>query len=279
MTVRSRLPRAEYDVIDAVSITRLKELRRSPLHYQYALTHRKTTGPLTIGIATHVAVLEPERFDHDFAIWTNRTDGGAMSPRRGKVWDEFAALNAGRTILTPAEGGLANEIAKAVRFDPVANKYLGLGDPEVSLEWDIEGRACKGRADWLTMIDGAPTLVGLKTSRDCSQFAFGSQAAKLGYALQWAFYHDGYQAITGTAPRMIEIVVESAPPHAVVVYKILDDIVLQGRDNYRELLKILAECESSGEWPGPAESEQILTLPSWYYQGDDDMSDLGLEAA
>lgn len=280
MSIESRMPRANYDLIQAISITRLKELRRSPLHYQYALEHPKTSDAMTVGIATHVAVLEPERFTHDFSIWDRRLDNGRAAPRNGRVWDAFKDLHAERTILTADEGALALSIAKAVRFDEVANKYLATGDPEVSLQWDIEGRPCKGRVDWLTTVDGHRTLVGLKTTRDCRHFAFGAQAAKLEYGCQWAFYHDGFSAIMdGEEPRMIEIVVESAPPFAVATYIIDQDIILQGRDNYRELLKILAECEANDTWPGPVQGEQILSLPSWYYPSADDMSDLGLETA
>ena len=277
-SIESRLPRDQYDAISAVSITRLKELRRSPQHYQWALAHPRETGALTLGIATHVAVLEPERFASEFAIWDKRTESGRASPRNGKVWDAFQELHANRTILTAEESRLANAIAKAVRFNEVANRYLAAGDPEVSLQWDIDGRACKGRIDWLTKIDGEAYLVGLKTTRDCRHFAFGSQAAKLDYALQWAWYMDGYERITGAIPRMIEIVVESAPPFAVATYRIENDILLQGRDNYRELLKILAECEAKDEWPGPVVGEQVLTLPSWYYPSMEDISDLELEA-
>lgn len=276
--IESRLPRAAYDAIDAINISRLKNLRRSGLHYQYALTHPYESAALTLGVATHVAVLEPERFETEFAIWANRTEAGKMSPRSGKVWDAFKASHAARTILTADEAADAQAIAAAVRGDATAMKYLESGDPEVSMQWDIEGRACKGRIDWLTTIEGVPYIVGLKTTRDCRHFAFGAQAAKLEYGMQWAYYHDGFWAITGKQPRMIEIVVESDAPYAVATYRIEDDILLQGRDNYLQLLKTLAECEAAGEWPGPELGEQILTLPSWYYPTDDDMSDLGLQA-
>ena len=277
MSITSRMPRADYDSIDAISITRLKELRRSPQHYQWALTHRRETDALTLGIATHVAVLEPERFEKDFAIWTRRTDAGAMAPRRGQHWDEFSALNAGRSILTVDEAATAKTIAAAVRNDVTAMKYLESGDPEVSMQWD-NGRPCKGRADWLTTLNGVPTLVGLKTARDVRHFAFGAQAAKLEYGMQWAFYHDGYEANCGKSARVIEIVVESAAPHPVATYVIDKDILLQGQDNYLELMKALKECEERGEWPGPVVGEQILTLPSWYYPNaeDDDVLDLDL---
>ena len=278
--IESRVPREDYDATQAVSITRLKELRRSPLHYQYALTHPKTSGALTLGIATHVAVLEPERFGTDFAVWTNRTDSGKMSPRNGKTWDAFRELHAGRTILTVDEADLAQRISLAVRGDETALKYLATGDPEVTMKWTQGTRPCKGRADWLTTIDGRPVLVGLKTTRDCRHMVFASQAAKLGYHLQWAFYHDGFETITGESPLMIEVVVESDAPHAVATYIIPNDIIEQGRDEYQALLKTLTDCEASGEWPGPVTAEEYLTLPSWAYsQADEDLSDLELEAA
>src|SRR5208337_4219984 len=276
MTIESRVPRDIYLGLPGINITRLKELRRSPQHYRYALDHPKESDAMTLGIATHVAVLEPERFEKQFAVWTKRTDAGAMSPRRGKDWDEFSLLNASRTILTQDEARIAKEIAKAVRSDATAMKYLDAGDPEVTLEWTIGERHCKGRIDWLTI--GRPIIVGLKTTRDCRPYQFGSQAAKLDYAIQWAWYADGFEANTGKTPRMVEIVVESAPPYAVATYLIEDDLLVQGRENYIALLRQLADCEAADTWPGPVSGERILSLPSWYYPGgDDDLSDLGLE--
>lgn len=279
MTITSRMPREEYIALEAMNISRLKELRRSPQHYLHALDHRKETDALTLGIAAHVAVLEPERFASQFAVWNRRTESGRAAPRNGKWWDAFQLEHAGRSILTDDEAMLAQAIAHAVRFDETANQYLAAGDPEVTLQWEIDGRPVKGRVDWLTSIAGRPHIVGLKTARDCRHFAFGSQAAKLDYGMQWSWYFDGYVALKGEIPRMIEIVVESEPPHAVATYVICDDILLQGRDNYRELLKVLAECEASGEWPGPVVGEQILTLPTWYYPQNeaDDLAALELE--
>jgi exodeoxyribonuclease VIII len=276
--IESRIARADYDYVEGVGITRLKELRRSPQHYQWALTHPKKSGALTLGIAAHIAVLEPHRFAEEFAIWTRATDAGAMAPRRGQYWDTFCAEHPGCTVLTPKEGGLCQQIAAAVRNDPLAMKYLGAGDPEVTLLWGIAGRQCKGRADWLTTIDGKPYIVGLKTARDCRPFVFGSQCAKLGYHLQFAFYADGYEAITGKRPSLIEIVVESAPPHATAVYRVTEDVLAQGRDEYLRLLDILTECEITGDWPGPVPREEDLTLPTWAYDASaDDISELGLE--
>lgn len=277
--IRSRVPVEEYRNLRGMNITRLKELRRSPKHYLHALAHPKETNALRLGTASHVAVLEPERFGREFAIWSRRSaNTGNLCPRNGKYWDAFQAEHLGRSIITIDEAEQSLAIQAAVRADPVAAKYLVVGDPEVTLQWTLRGRQCKGRVDWLTFIEGEPYLVGLKTARDCRHYIFASAAAKLGYHLQWAYYHDGYDFIADRRPHVIEIVVESTAPYAVAVYVIPDDIIQQGRDEYMVLLDQLAECEAADEWPGPAIGEQILTLPSWVYEAHDDISELGLEA-
>lgn len=278
-SIQSRVHWAEYAAMEGASITRLKVLQHSPQKFRYNLAHPKTSRPLTLGTAAHCATLEPERFEIDFAVWTKRTAADAMAQRKGPEWEAFCAANAGKTILTPDEMRLAMAMQTAVRGDATAMRYLAAGDPEVTMRWMTGTRVCKGRADWITRVDGdTDVLFGLKTARDCRPFPFGSQAAKLGYHLQWAFYFDGYVACTGREPKVVETVVESDAPHSVVTYVIPSDIIEQGREEYRDLLTRLAQCEAANDWPGPATEEQVLTLPSWVYDAADDLSDLGLVA-
>jgi hypothetical protein len=277
--IRSRVPFAEYRALPGASITRLKELRRSPLHYRYALAHPKETDALRLGTAAHVAVLEPERFASQFAIWSRRSEKtGNLCPKNGKWWKSFQSENVGRDVISIDDAEFAMKIQAAVRSDHDAMRYLEQGEPEVTLQWTVRGRQCKGRVDWLTWIDGRPYLVGLKTARDCRHFIFGNAAAKLGYHLQWAYYFDGYEFIKDVQPGVKEIVVENTPPHAVAVYNIPDDIIQQGRDEYLVLHDQLEQCELDGKWPGPSLGETDLTLPTWVYQAHDDISELGLEA-
>lgn len=275
----SRVPAADYRSWPALNISRLKEMRRSPLHYQHALANPKTSRPMTLGTAAHTATLEPERIGRDYAVWDRRAESGRLAPRTGKVWEAFAlgATADGRQVLTEDEYKSAMDIAIAVRSDPVAAKYLEAGEPEVTMEWDADGRPCKGRADWITHLDDEPVVVGLKTAQDCRHWQFSAVAARLGYAMQWAFYRDGWFAIKGSEPRMVEIVVESTPPHAVAVYVIPEDVIDHGRAEYLELLRKLADCETRGQWPGPAETELVFALPAWVTSTGDDITDLELE--
>lgn len=276
-TIESRVPAADYFARPALNISRLKELRRSPMHYRYAIDHPKESAAMTLGTAAHCATLEPERFCRDYVTWCRRTESGRMAPRTGKLWDAFVAEFGDRTILTEAEAELAANVAAAVRADPVAAKYLASGEPEVTMEWTVDGRECKGRADWITHMEDGPVLVGLKTTTDCRHWQFSATAARLGYHLQWAWYADGWVAIKGDGVRLVEIVVESEPPHAVVVYDIGPDVIDQGRVEYQELLRVLADCEARDHWPGPAEMELALSLPAWVTGRSDDITDLELE--
>lgn len=283
----SRVPADEYHATSGVSITRLKELKRSPKHYQYRLANPKLTSPLSLGTAAHCATLEPERFGRQFAIWSRRGESGSLCPRKGQHWEAFRAENPGKTIITEDECVAALALAQAVRSDPCAARYLESGEPEVTMHWELLSESqlhspvtvqCRGRADWLTRIDGEPYLIGLKTARDCRAFIFGNAAAKLGYHLQWAFYLDGYRAITGKTPHLKEIVVESAPPYDVVVYNVPEDVVLQGRAEYEGLLRQLIDCQRRNEWLGVANGlEQDLTLPTWAFDAQDDIAELELE--
>lgn len=276
-SIQSRVHYDDYRAMLGDSITRLKEMKRSPLAYRHALKNPKESKPLTFGKAVHVAVLEPERFDRDHAVWGERSESGKLSPRNGKKWDAFAANANGREIITEDQYNEALAIQAAVRNHAGAMRYLANGDPEVTMTGILRGRICKGRADWLTTVDRVPILAGLKSARDCRPFVFGSAAAKLGYHLQWAFYRDIYEQACGRIPRVVEIVVESAPPYDIAVYNVPDDVMEQGREEYEALLDRLGECERDNHWPGAVEGEQILTLPTWAYESTDDLSDLGLE--
>lgn len=271
--LRHGIPFAEYQGTRSLNISALKNIGRSPLYYRWRLDHPiKPTAAMELGTATHAAVLEPDRFALDYVVW----DGGR---RAGKAWEEFQAAAGEARILRVEDYETVLEMQTAVRANRYAAMYLTTGSPEVTMEWadDVTGRDCKGRADWITRDGNADVVVGLKTAKDCRPVQFGNQAARLGYHLQWAFYFDGWQAIHGTAPRMVEIVVESAEPHDVAVYVIGDEILEAGRLEYRRLLDKLIECELSGNWPGAVTAQEALSLPSWVYESESDIAGLDLE--
>ncbi len=276
--VTPRMSWDDYRAIQAVNFSRLKVLDVSGRHYRHNLEHPTESDTLRLGQAAHCAVLEPERFDTDFAVWRERKVNGDTAARKGPKFDEFESLHPGATIITEDQETNALTMQLAIRSDPEAMRYLGEGEPEVTLQWCIGERPCKGRVDFLTDFGGGPVLVGIKTCADIRLDFFARSAARLLYHAQWAMYHDGYETITGVRPaEVVEIVVEKNPPHDVVVYVIDDGVLELGRQKYLELLERLDQCEREQRWPGVGGSgKQLFQLPHWMYD-DGDLSDIGVQ--
>jgi exodeoxyribonuclease VIII len=263
--------RSDYDLIEAVNYSTLKQLwAMSPKHYRHTLQYgRKESPALTNGTLVHTAVLEPHLLDRRYLV---RPPGLDMRTKAGKEWLAEHA-ESGRTIVTEEQYANALAIGEAVRRHPYARELLAAGVAETTVVWNDEetGERLKGRIDWLT----PGHIVDLKTTAKIKPRDFQAQAARLGYPMQFALYSDGVAATLG-ARGFFVIAVESAPPFDVVVYSIPEDVIEQGREDYREALHTLIRCRELREWPGVAGVAPIeFRLPAWAVESDeDDLGDL-----
>lgn len=266
--------RIAYEQIDAVNWTTLREMRRSPRHYLYrCLNPAEETAPMRLGRAVHMAVLEPERFAADYVVF----DGAR---RAGKAWEafEFEAERAGKEILKASEHAECCAIAAAVRAHPLAAKYLAQGRGEQTIVWRDEetGLWLKGRLDWLCDVPGDAALVDLKTTAELDAYRLAAGVARLGHHIQLALYMRGLRALGLVIPAKL-IAVESEAPYDVAVFSIEGDTLTAGDEEAGRLLRRVAECRESGEWPGRyGEEERPLDLPPWVFRDADATAPLGL---
>jgi hypothetical protein len=254
---------AEYVAIGRVNFSTLKEMRKSPKHYLFAVENsRKDTKRLALGRATHTAILEPDNFAVEYAVWRGKR-------RQGGDWDAFCAANKDRTIVNLAEYAAALGMRDSVRAHPTAGPLLRSGLPEQTLLWtDPEtGIECKCRPDWLATAAGC--FVDLKTTADGDRDRFGALSARYGYHIQSAFYRRGLLAHGLDLPPKI-VAVEAAEPYDVAVFAVDEDALYAGDETVGELLRRVAECRASGKWPGRYEVEERLALPSWAFPDEDD---------
>lgn len=274
----SRLSPDEYAALDAVNFSTLKFMSFSPLHYRFACDHpRLATAPMKLGTAAHMAILEPARFAREYAVYESAE---GETPRRGtKAWEAFAAANADREILKPADFDAVLRMRDAVRRNAKALRYLRQGDAEQTLVWQDQetGVWLKSRLDWISQ--SVPCVIcDLKTARDVRPWAFQSAYARMNYHAQAAMYGDGLEAIMGRATYHKCITVENSEPHDVVVYDVIGEPLEQGREAYRGWLKQLVECREKDEWPGLSPGAELsLRLPAWAVPDESDLDDLGLE--
>jgi len=251
----------DYSQIDAVNSSTLKVLYfKSPLHYFYNLTAPHEESPaMRLGTATHMAILEPDRFDSTYTV---RPDGIDGRTKDGKAW---LAAHANDPILTANEYETIMGMRQAVeRHDAASELIRSIVEVESVALWTDEetGIACKGRLDAI-LRDGS--ILDLKTTKSTDPRQFAADAAKYGYDFSMSFYHDARIAMGHEVPRVILLAVESAAPHDCVPFVVTEDDLDVGREKYRTALTRLAKCRASGKWPGRFDGATELVLPQWAY--------------
>lgn len=243
---------SQYSQIKAINWSTLKYMGESPKHYRHAVDSTESTDTASRGMlrAIHCLVLEPDVFGSTFAITDMRRD------KRTKVYQEFMSLHEGKTMLTVKEHDEAQQVASAVRSDPVAMRYLGhpAARFEQVIRWEcsVTGLPCKGIAD-LLIIDGDEAIViDLKTLRSNAIRSVARDIASMGFHGQIAgHYADGVRVSYGVdRVRCGILAVESNAPHDVTMVWLSEDEAWAGECLRNGHMERLAECMASGEWPG-----------------------------
>ena len=261
----------QYRRLRATNWSSLKELARSPAHYKWRLTHERPDSPaMMIGRAIHAAVLEPEKFAAEFAVFS-----GAR--RSGPEWTAFKAAHEDATILKADEYEQVQGVAASVWAHKVARRLMRYGKPEVSLTWnDKETHVrCKSRPDWVR----GDLLMDLKSTRDIDARTFGRTAERLGYAGQLAFARRGLAANGAEDGPTYIVAVEQEGPFDVAVFRVPDEVLDAGDAMVSRLLNELVACRRRGKFAGRYEGEAVLDYPVWGLDRDDDISGVGLDLA
>jgi len=265
--ITTDLSNADYHAHDSISKSGLDLIARSPAHFRYQ-EKREPTRAMVIGSALHAAVLEPDLFASQYMLLRNVTD------RRASEYKQAVAVHGADFVLTGKEADYVAGMQESVLQH---NKLRGLlaepGRAELSVitKDPVTGVAVRCRFDWLTD-EGVP--VDLKTTVDARPDAFSRSVSNYRYHVQAAFYCDVWEWETGEKlDRMVFAALEKAMPHAVQLYMLDDEAMAVGRKLYREALNTYAACLDSGHWPAYDEDVQLLNLPPWAVEYDDEEQD------
>lgn len=259
MKIIPNLPNAEYHAHSAVSKSLLDKIARSPLHARAYLdgTRDEPTAAMQFGTALHTAVLEPERFAAEYAVF----DGDRRTKAGKEVYE--ALLASGASIISAADSDAISSMAMAVRQHNIASRLIRDGIAETSVFWQHAdtGLECKCRPDYWRTADGI--LVDLKTCDDASPAGFARSIATYRYHVQAAHYLDGTEAET-----MLFIALEKKAPYALAVYELDADSLKAGRALRDRDLQAYASCQEFNLWPGYADQVQTISLPKWAVGSD-----------
>lgn len=260
------IPHAEYHrrELGVVSKSALERLERSPMHYKSwadGKTDEEPTAALAFGSAMHCAMLEPERFEHQYAV---EPDFGDCRFKENKATrDAWREENARRTLLTATDDATIRGMAKAVREHPLASRMVVGGESEVTVRWtDAEtGISCKCRADYYVRKHGM--VIDLKSTTDASEKAFRRDVAKYGYDVQNVLYRAGFAAAAAPATHFVFVAIEKEPPYAIGVYTLDERWHQAAYVRVRRLMATMRECVASNDWPGYFASIKTLEMPPW----------------
>lgn len=245
----------------------------TPLHVHYELLHGGTepTRSLDLGWLTHLAVLEPERFEAETVV-PPKVDRRRTEDK--KLWAEFEAANRGKLFVDLQVRQAAVAMRDALLAHPAAGEFLrGPGVNELSLVWEEReaGVLAKARIDRVGTVGEWPIVGDFKTARDASRHAFERAIHTFRYHVQAAHYLAGLEALVPIPAgnpfrRFVFFVVENEAPWAVAVYE-LDDAALAVAEAERQrYLRTWRECNETGVWPGYSDSIELCSLPAWAFK-------------
>jgi exodeoxyribonuclease VIII len=174
-------------------------------------------------------------------------------------WALFCEENLGKTIVTRDEAaviyGCQNACAPLMEHCAFAEE-----DIEISMFWERDGIACKGRPDMIATINGETCIVDLKTTNDIRNF--DSSFRRFRYDVQAAWYQYGYNAATGNLrdqmPGFWFLVVDTEAPHLCQFMRPSSDVLANANTKIELELAHFKRCQVAKEWPGLPEFKLIM---------------------
>lgn len=250
------MPNEVYHALPGISKSGLDLINRSPAHYKYRAA-RLPTRAMEIGTAIHTALLEPDRFQSEYMLLKDVKD------RRASEYKQAVKVHGSERVLVSKEADNVAGMQEAVYADPRARELLEApGYCELSA---IAGHN-RARFDKLGWLPGTDEVFALdvKKTQDARPEAFARSVANYRYHVQAAYYMDVYKQITGhELDAFYFLAVEEDMPHACRVYRLDDEALMIGREEYLRDLDVYHECIDRNEWPAYSSDDEYLSLPGW----------------
>lgn len=241
-----------------------------PAQFKY---DRDNPGPpkkdFDLGHAAHLYVLGegPELEVIDFPDWRKKD---------AQIQRDEAYL-AGKVPLLTKDHDMVLAMADAIRQHPIAGPLFtpGRGVAEQSIYWTdpATGVRCRCRPDWMPtrQENGRLVVVDYKTAKAVDEAALAKAVYDRGYHAQAAFYLDGVKAAGlhgDQEPAFIFVFQAKTAPYLVHLVELDFPALALGAARNERALRIYAECERTGIWPGFNDRITYLPLPAWAERRD-----------
>ena len=275
---------------------------RCPAAWRYKDEEDEQSKALIFGTGSHAALLEPERFDAEYARMPTKEDFGdgllvtvsdmnSWAKERGikglsgkskaevikiiratgepvKIYDEerlIAEINAnGRILLEGNDYDAIQQMRAVIHADPYFKSVFTGGYSEVSILGELMGEPSKVRYDYLST--GADVW-DYKTAISSKPEEFFRHAARLGYFMKMAMQHDMFVEAYGHPTRSVNLLVqEKAVPYIHTGIRLSDEQLQIGRIQLRNAMEIYKTCKKANSWPGYSMGNPVIEMetPEWF---------------
>jgi exodeoxyribonuclease VIII len=219
------------------------------------------TQAMKLGTAIHKAILEPDKFEKEYAILPEG-DGRKKEIKEAR---EKAIVLYGENCLSPADYGAIINMSKAFHSHAFCEKiHSELSSIETTLIWEDPNTnlKCKARVDGIAK--NKNYAIDLKSTVSASPDDFAKSIANYGYHRQAALYVDGMHSLGIEIKHFIFIAIEKTEPFGVGCYILSEDDLNIGRAENDYALKVWKDCTDKNSWPDYNEGKaSLITLPSW----------------
>ena len=275
---------------------------RCPAAWRYKDEEDEQSKALVFGTGSHTALLEPERFEAEYARMPTKEDFGAellvtvsdmnsWAKERGikglsgktkaevikiirstgepvRIYDEermFAELNAkGRILLESDDYDAIMQMRAVIHANSYYSSLLSDAYSEVSILGQFLGEPSKVRFDCLTR---GGDIIDYKTAVSAKPDEFFRHAARLGYFMKMAMQHDMFVEAYGHAPRSVNLLVqEKKSPFIPALIRLTDEQLRIGRIQLRSAMEIYKACKKANSWPGYSMGNPVIEMetPEWF---------------
>lgn len=275
---------------------------RCPAAWRYKDEEDEQSKALVFGTGSHTALLEPERFEAEYARMPTKDDFGAellvtvsdmnsWAKERGikglsgktkaevikiirstgepvRIYDEerlFAELNAkGRILLEGDDYDAIMQMRAVIHANSYYSSLLSGAYSEVSILGQLLGEPSKVRFDCLTR---GGDIIDYKTAVIAKPDEFFRHAARLGYFMKMTMQHDMFVEAYGHAPRSVNLLVqEKKSPFIPALIRLTDEQLRIGRIQLRSAMEIYKACKKANSWPGYSMGNPVIEMetPEWF---------------
>lgn len=268
----------EYFSVESASASFLEQLRKDcPAVARYS--EFETSSAMEKGSATHLAVLEPSKFESEVVrvdcstratnIFKNAAEANPdkiVLPK--KEYDEVLDMRAGLFKSDTACWLLKNSIGKEVSFFWEMEHWTDGDGVCHFLEAPIR---CKARADGVSIIENERIGIvwDLKTTADSHPDKFRKTSHNLGYHRKACWYLEAARLYRPDLDwRFVWVALRNKAPHLVSCHEIDASWLDLAATQLLKPIETYEKCYRSGEWPGYPDEIIMAHAENWMLRED-----------